>query len=897
MIRKNAKVFALVLAIVMMLSTAAFAAEGDHFVNGKLKYSANQVRADVSAKNHVRVAPSEFQIEVEGKLYDLADANAAYEEDKANWKEILKGEDPSEDLKVVEVSAIDANTISVTFDNEETVEIELEEALVHGQTEVTFVYEEVEYTAELTEAWVDEDVVAAELAEAKETAKAELDEYVDAAEYEVNAEALATAIAEGKEAVDAAETTEEVEVAVAAAKEAIDAIETDEEIAVREAEEALQAATEAVVKAEESLLEADLADARELVDALEDSDEKVLLGARLDSLQLKLNGIRDAVNNATTEVQLYNALNVKPFVNVDVALIKAYDTAITGPYTTIAEIQTIIDTVNATQANTAVSTLVTNAISAVLAAETDPIGLVGGPGTETKVAVAQTEIDKLPTEIPEAVATALNVNVTVKADLQERLDAVKVVVPVLEATNQIELLAALQNKAFDRVNEDLIATYESDLDGSQKTVVAIQGAIDAVNLSAATAAVGDAETAPLTAEKVATAQALVNYLAEDVAPATTKADLQDRLDVVTALIAVADAETETELLAALENEVLGLTDVNPAAIAYYKTLVDDGAVITTATNVQVNVVDAGNTAAELAQDEINARINYVQLYGSINKGSQPNKHYVGFSSDYKLNYAGGKKIVSFVYELYRGEELLATIEPTEKQLGKMNDFLGNAENEAATFTSTTTFDIYNERESGSWSQDKGWIENNPYNFPTEVKLTIEYSDGEVAKGTANLPTSGDLINMVKEELTRRLVNDAETAEDVNAALLGEPVSEYLNVPGADKLFVAEKVLDARNEVVDTKKFADYSDLTTALGEATTARTNALDGVNNLTADKSIAEVIGALEAVSAEFAEMTNAEKAQIAEDFFLGLEFNTDGTALKTPFRTLAAIKEAAGL
>ncbi|WP_276327881.1 hypothetical protein [Clostridium cochlearium] len=27
---------------------------------------------------------------------------------------------------------------------------------MHGQTEVTFVYEEVEYTAELTEAWVDE---------------------------------------------------------------------------------------------------------------------------------------------------------------------------------------------------------------------------------------------------------------------------------------------------------------------------------------------------------------------------------------------------------------------------------------------------------------------------------------------------------------------------------------------------------------------------------------------------------------------------------------------------------------------------------------------------------------------------------------------------------------------
>ena len=141
------------------------------------------------------------------------------------------------------------------------------------------------------------------------------------------------------------------------------------------------------------------------------------------------------------------------------------------------------------------------------------------------------------------------------------------------------------------MNEDLIATYESDLDGSQKTVVAIQGAIDAANLTAAQTAVTAAETAPLTAAKVATAQVLVNYLPEDVAPATTKADLQDRLDVVTALIAVADATTEAELLAALENEVLGLTDVNPAAIAEYKEEIDDNnADITTAAKVQANVV-------------------------------------------------------------------------------------------------------------------------------------------------------------------------------------------------------------------------------------------------------------------------------------------------------------------
>ncbi|SKC57374.1 hypothetical protein [Maledivibacter halophilus] len=42
----------------------------------------------------------------------------------------------------------------------EPVEVTLAEALVHGQTEVTFSYEEVEYTATLVEAYVDEAIVA-----------------------------------------------------------------------------------------------------------------------------------------------------------------------------------------------------------------------------------------------------------------------------------------------------------------------------------------------------------------------------------------------------------------------------------------------------------------------------------------------------------------------------------------------------------------------------------------------------------------------------------------------------------------------------------------------------------------------------------------------------------------
>jgi hypothetical protein len=51
---------------------------------------------------------------------------------------------------VEEVSAIDAMTISVTFDNGEVVEVALDEALVEGENEVTFEVDGVEYTATVT---------------------------------------------------------------------------------------------------------------------------------------------------------------------------------------------------------------------------------------------------------------------------------------------------------------------------------------------------------------------------------------------------------------------------------------------------------------------------------------------------------------------------------------------------------------------------------------------------------------------------------------------------------------------------------------------------------------------------------------------------------------------------
>lgn len=760
---RTKKVLSLVIAMVFVLGmiTSAYAATGDlTVVESSEVVPFAEWTFDDNLFGLVTFQPAEYEIEVNEKNYNVADIMAKMETEGATLQEaaaLLDAEEAT--LEVAEVSAIDKTTIEVTFSGEgapaEAVEVALAEALVHGQTEVTFIYEEVEYTATLAEAWVD----------------------------------------------------------------------------------SLVEATEAVEVAEESLLEVDLASAQELVTALEASDAKTLLQARINSVQLTINGIVTAVNNATTEVQLYNALNVKPFVNVDVAFITAYDTAITGPYTTISEIQTIVDTVNTAQANTDVTALVNAAEASVLAAEADPDGLVGAT-TETLVEAAQADIDALPTEIPEAVATALSVNVTVKADLQERLEAVKVVVPVIKATNQIQLLAALQNDAFARVNDALIATYETDLAATDITIPLIQTKIDAANLTAAQSAVVTAETPALTAAKVSTAQVLVNYLPEDVAPATTKAALQTRLDVVTALIAVADATTEAGLLTALENEDLALTSVNPAAIEDYKTLVDSGADITTAANVQTNVIDAGNVAA------LTAAVADVET------------NFVGYDATLAADQTAA------LAELNRLAEVSADVDADTILPELIEDYIVAIEANLTSGSTTIT---------GTDAQKAAAI---------QVLILAENAGLEEAQRLA-------------------AVNAATTAAEMRTALTAVAVAEtdaYVDLTSQEKLEVAELVLVARDAITApvADEFALTTDVITAISNATSARSTFLTNVNAATTISGMATALDV--AVFPEFQALSDLEQVDAAEAVLVVLE------ALKaeTPaaeFETIAEIKTAAGL
>lgn len=453
------------------------------------------------------------------------------------------------------------------------------------------------------------------------------------------------------------------------------------------------------------------------------------------------------------------------------------------------------------------------------------------------------------------------------------------------------LTANFDNVDAANIDAYITAIYGGDAIVDLTTMTAIQNAIDVANATAVVDALfdGDVLAEGVDQAKIDAAKTMVEALKEKEVNVT---DLETKLATAQGLLDAADAlEAATEAVNALfvdadaEEKELAL-GVDQDAIDAAQDLVDELDEGAEKTKLNELIAEAEELLAEFAIIQVG---NFATMSGSGVKG-----YTAGFKlkGDYKM-----KDLTNVVMNVYKGDDLLATVTATDKFFSTEEGGLGETNNQSAPFDVFGDFDYV---EDGYWNYS-GW-KGEVIDIPTELEILVTYENGRTAK-----LTSTKLIEDLWAPGTRlslnaffvENVNRAETVEEMNAALLAlveNDNNDYLNVPGADKLFVAEKVLEARNEVVDTKKFADYSDLTAALDAALDTRTNALDGVNNLTADKLIADVIDVLEAVSAEFAEMNNAEKADIAEGFFLGLEFDEDGN-LETTFKTLAAVKAAAGL
>ncbi|MFB1082173.1 S-layer homology domain-containing protein [Jeotgalibacillus sp. JSM ZJ347] len=326
-----------------------------------------------------------------------------------------------------------------------------------------------------------------------------------------------------------------------------------------EEEAALRIAGEAVVTAESSLLAEDVAAAAELVAALPASDDKTLLEARVADVEEQIADIISDVNDATTQLTLFRAINQTPFTGVYDDYIAEYFTALEGTdFQTTAEIQTAIDAVNTVQLEADV-TAAEDALALVLDVTADDADLssLDENAFNDAVEAAQEAIDVLPADFvsgdDEEPAAAL-----LQAELDERVENfnnyVNVVWPILNASNDLELVEALAS--FDNVEEYNLDEY--DFTGAV-TVEEIQYEIDFSNAEVAVNAYASTADEDITQEDIDALVAMVpmtgvlneneepTYTTEEAALISIIDGYQAKLDELNAnATAIAEAEAAQE---------------------------------------------------------------------------------------------------------------------------------------------------------------------------------------------------------------------------------------------------------------------------------------------------------------------------------------------------------------
>jgi len=241
----------------------------------------------------------------------------------------------------------------------------------------------------------------------------------------------------------------------------------------------------------------------------------------------------------------------------------------------------------------------------------------------TLAALKKANINNLKDSNITVYVTAINASTTKEklADIQAIIDktntsavssddAAAAVKAVNDATNQVQLLAALQGKAFARVNPDWIVNYYSTIITTAKanaasnidSVAKIQTYIDQVDSSAIITANG-AATSVATQNAVTTL--IQAYTPDDVAPATTKAAAIKASTIKSAVFGVKEATTAATVynalvnLSSLDSTTLPASALNVNLKSDYLTA-KSAANFTDTTSVKNTIVTAADTASSTA---------------------------------------------------------------------------------------------------------------------------------------------------------------------------------------------------------------------------------------------------------------------------------------------------------
>lgn len=253
-----------------------------------------------------------------------------------------------------------------------------------------------------------------------------------------------------------------------------------------------------------------------------------------------------------------------------------------------------------------------------------------------------------------AYLTAINASTTKEklADIQTIIDktnetsltaaeAAAAVKAVNDATNQVQLLAALQGKAFTRVNPDWIVDYNSEIVAAKATptntdtVAKIQAIVDSVN-STKIAAANAASTTVATQNAVT--ELIKKYVADDVAPATAKADAIKASEIKAAIFGVKEATTPATVynalvkLSSLDGTNLPATALNANLKTDYLTAKNAASIsgTTTVSQLRTAVVTAADTAALTAAlsaiDTITATTDLADVKAKLQKLADVTSH-------------------------------------------------------------------------------------------------------------------------------------------------------------------------------------------------------------------------------------------------------------------------------
>lgn len=579
----------------------------------------------------------------------------------------------------------------------------------------------------------------------------------------------------------------------------------------------------------------------------------------------------DAINKANTELKLYNALTAAGIQNLKVENSAAYNSADkpADGFKTLAEVQSFVDKVNAEQATG-----------------------------------------------------------------EEKEEQVKELVKALANGSQVLVLNALT--PFERVNEDFITKYVDDMkiggtDAITDTTAfkTVQTQLDAVNVTEVTTLVGTAKTNAKRAD-YNKAVAAMNFVREDDPKVTSdkvKANLQKDLDLLNLVLNVKEASTAAQfanaynaLVAHVNNKTtigteVFYTDLRTNYMAATK-VIDGAETVKDAADIEAAIV-AANTVkrAELFNDVANV----VDTAGSTQTSTANVLKALQALAAYSDKADFDIKTVETTtarLEAYRPglAALTAIATPATETAANVKTAIQSVQTVITTANSTAVgtplsdivalstpsdddlLDALNDAELGL----KNVVDANVDAYQADLvaiqgAATVGVSPDTAAKAIARLNVVIKDINLLVD------INKATTAEEVHTALLAlSGNDDYINVPSADRIWVATKVLAARN-LETGKVFADLDAVMAAstgeLAVAAGLHTAALTAVNNLTAASTITDVIDALAAIDADFAELSAAEQADIAEAFFLGLEFSETTNKVSPAFRTLEAVKAAAGL